>query len=229
MEKYTEKVYDDGVVWIWPWYGVVKYNVQWKKYTIVVPLLTKDELHAKIKISVTLRPNPQELVSIEQEIGQRYYENVVQPNFSTITRSVFSNYLHNEMTVEGPEIEDKILNNLKLKLKGKHILLDKVSIEHLMYSPLVTKAVDRKLATKQAIEQKNYEKEIAEKDAEIQRILAKGQKDAQIIVNKGLTIRYLQFKALEVQNNLAKSPDAKFYFVPIGKDGVPIIIDSSGK
>ena len=70
---------------------------------------------------------------------------------------------------------------------------------------------------------------IAAKDAEIQRTLAKGQFDAQKIIAAGLTSLYLQYKALEVQDKLSTSPNAKFFFVPVGKDGLPIIVDTTIK
>jgi regulator of protease activity HflC (stomatin/prohibitin superfamily) len=225
----TDKVYDDGLVWKWPWSRVLKYNVQWKKNQIKVPLLTADELHVTITVSVIMRPNPKHLPPLELEIGREYYENVVEPAFFTITRSTFSNYTHKEMTIKGAQIENDILTTLRTTLKGKHIQFDGITLDHIMYSPLVTKAVDRKLATQQQIEQKGYEIEIAEKDAEIQRILARGQRDAEQIIDQQLTQQYLQYRALEVQDKLATSPNAKFYFVPMGKDGIPLIIDTGGK
>jgi regulator of protease activity HflC (stomatin/prohibitin superfamily) len=225
----TDKIYDDGLVWKWPWTSVIKYNVQWTKNQIKVPLLTADELHVTITVSVIMRPDPRKLPPLELEIGRNYYENVVEPTFFTITRSVFSNYTHKEMTVMGGQIEDDILEKLRSDLDGKHIQFNGVTLDHIMYSPLVTTAVDRKLATQQKIEQKDYEIAIAEKNAEIQRILARGQRDAQEIINQKLTQAYLQFRALEVQEKLATSSNAKFYFVPMGKNGIPLIIDAGGQ
>ena len=44
---------------------------------------------------------------------------------------------------------------------------------------------------------------------------------------EGLTKMYLQFKSLEVQQSLSNSDNSKFYFIPIGKDGLPVIIDTN--
>lgn len=108
----------------------------------------------------------------------------------------------------------------------KHIEINDIILNHIMYSPLVTRAAEKKLATLQRLEQKEYELGIAQKDAEIQRIAAAGQRDAQKIINEGLTKKYLQFEALAVQRLLSTSNNAKFYFIPIGKDGLPVIIDT---
>ncbi len=225
----TEKVYKDGVVWNWPWNGMVKYNVQWQTYSENVAILTEDELHINLTVSVTLRPIESELPELELEVGQDYYNSVVRPEFISLTRNVFSNYEYSVVSPKSPEIEAIIFRRLVESAKGKHLEFDIVTVDHIMYPEVVTSAVNHKLAVEQDIEQKDYEIEIAEKEAEIQRIRAKGQRDAQQIIDSGLTKTYLQYKALEVQNKLTTSPNTKFYFIPIGKDGLPIIVDTNEK
>lgn len=176
-----------------------------------------------------MRPILEELPKLELEVGQNYYESIVKPNFYTVSRSVFAGYNHNEISPKSPEIEQAILEEIQVKIKGKYLEVDNISIDHIMYSPLVTKAVDQKLAVKQEIEQKDFEMQIAEKDAEIQRIRARGQRDSQQIIASGLTSMYLQYKALEVQDKLSASENTKFYFIPMGQDGLPIIVDTGGK
>jgi len=225
----TEKIYKDGVVWHWPWTTMVDYNQQWQTYTEKVAILTKDELHINLTVSVTLRPNQKELPELELEVGRDYYNRVVRPEFISITRNIFSNYKYSVVSPESPLIEKEIYNRLIQETQGKHLQFDNVTVDHIKYPPVVTSAVNNKLAVQQKIEQKDYELKIAAKDAEIQRTLAAGQRDAQQIIDAGLTPLYLQYKALEVQDKLSQSTNAKFFFVPVGKDGLPIIVDTSLK
>jgi regulator of protease activity HflC (stomatin/prohibitin superfamily) len=225
----TEKVYKDGIVWIWPWNGIVSYNTQWQTYSENVSILTKDELHINLTVSITLRPIESELPELELEVGQNYYNNVVRPEFVSLTRNVFSYYNYNVVSPRSPEIEATIFKQLVENVKGKHLEFDNITVDHIDYPKVVTSAVNRKLAVEQAIEQKDYEIQIAEKEAEIQRIRARGQRDAQKIIDSGLTNAYLQYKALEVQEKLSTSANAKFYFIPLGKDGLPIIVDTNTK
>ena len=211
-----------------PWNNVVRYSTQWQTFTEDVSILTKDELHIPITVSVTLRPIEAELAQLELEVGQYYYQNVVRPEFVSLTRNSFSGYEYKVVSPKSPEIETSIYEQLVTKIEGKHLEIDNVTISHIKYPQVVTSAVDRKLAVEQDIQQKDYEIKIAEKQAEIQRILAKGQRDAQQIIDAGLTQRYLQYKALEVQDKLTSSPNTKFYFVPMGKDGLPLIVDTGG-
>lgn len=224
----TDKVYSDGFSWKWPWNNMIKYNVQLKSYQEKINILTSDELHTMLTLSIILRPKFEELPLLVLEIGKNYYANIIKPEFYSVTRGIMANYNYEELSAQSIQIENEIFDKLVKSLKRKHIVVDKVTLDHIVYSPMVTNATDRKLATKQLIEQKEFEIQIAEKEAEIQRILARGQKDAQIIIDQGLTKRYLQFKSLEVQESLSKSENAKFYFIPIGKDGLPIIVDTGG-
>lgn len=225
----TDKIYEDGVVWHWPWVGMIDYSLQWQTYSETVPILTEDELHINLSVSVTLRPIENELPQLELEVGGNYYNSIVKPQLISITRNVFAGYKYSVISPQSPKIEEEIFQHLVEKTKGKHLQFDYVTVDHIVYPSIVTSAVNTKLAVEQAIEQKDYELKIAEKDAEIQRILAKGQRDAQQIINAGLTKLYLQYKALEVQDKLATSPNAKFFFIPIGKDGLPIIVDTNQK
>lgn len=225
----TDKIYSNGVVWNWPWNGVVGYNMQWQTYNENVSILTEDELHIDLTVSVTLRPVASELPLLELEVGKDYYKKVIQPEFMSLVRNVFSTYKYTTVSPKSPDIESAILTRLMMLTKGKHIEFNNVTVKHIEYPVVVTSAVDKKLAVQQAIEQKEYELKIAEKNAEIQRVLAKGQRDAQQIIDAGLTQRYLQFKALEVQDKLTSSPNTKFFFVPIGKDGLPVILDTHDK
>jgi regulator of protease activity HflC (stomatin/prohibitin superfamily) len=225
----TDQIYGDGVVWHWPWTNMIDYNLQWQTYSENVAILTEDELHINLTVSVTIRPNKEELHLLELEVGQDYYNNIVKPEFISITRNVFSSYKYSNVSPESPRIEDQIFKTLVLKTSGKHLQFDNVTVDHIQYPSIVTSAVNKKLAVEQAIEQKDYELKIAAKDAEIQRTLAKGQRDAQQIIDAGLTPLYLQYKALEVQDKLSTSTNAKFFFVPVGKDGLPIIVDTASK
>ena len=222
----TNRVYKDGLAWKMPWNRMFKYNTQLKSYQEQIEILTSDQLHTTLALSTILKPKADELPNLILEIGKDYYNAIVKPEFYSATRGIIVKYNYEDLSSKSLELEKEIFKELQKRLQGKHIYLDKVTLDHIMYSPMVTNATDEKLATTQKLEQKSIELEIAEKDAEIQRITAKGQRDAQQIISQGLTQKYLQFKSLEVQNELTKSANTKFFFVPVGNDGLPVIIDA---
>jgi regulator of protease activity HflC (stomatin/prohibitin superfamily) len=222
----TDKIYSDGIVTRGLFTQMIKYDIRLKSFQEEIDILTSDELHMTLAMSVTLKPNQEELPQLILEVGEDYYQNIVKPNFYSVSRGIMAKYNYEEISSKSLDIEKEITSTLSTRLEGKHIMLDKVTLDHIMYSPLVTNATDVKLATKQKLEQTNIEVEIAQKEAEIQRINAEGQRDAQQIIDQGLSQKYLQFKALEVQDKLSTSNNAKFFFVPVGKDGLPIVVDT---
>lgn len=66
----TDKIYSNGVVWHWPWNGVVGYNMQWQTYNENVSILTEDELHIDLTVSVTLRPVASELPQLNWKLAK---------------------------------------------------------------------------------------------------------------------------------------------------------------
>jgi len=59
----------------------------------------------------------------------------------------------------------------------------------------------------------------AEGEAQAMIIKAKAQAEAQHAINKTLTKSYLQYKAFD-------SDATRYYFVPTGKDAMPIILNT---
>ncbi|MCF6268325.1 MAG: prohibitin family protein [Melioribacteraceae bacterium] len=224
-------VYANEFKWAWVWNDVILYDIRWKTESERVDIFSSDDLHMDVELALRLRPAPKELYYLHVEIGQDYYPEVVQQQFRSISRAVFSDYKYSEIPKKSIEIQTAILKLLRKNLEGKHIQLDAVELKHVNYPPAVKQAADFKLATEQQLEQKEFELQIAEKDAEILIIEAKGKKTAQRIIDSTLTLSYLQYRALDVQKVLAQSGNTSFYFVPIGQNGIPIIVDTgmSGK
>ena len=117
----TQEIFKDGVVWHMPWNSVVRYSMQWQTYSENVAVLTKDELHIPITVSVTLRPVEAELAKLELEVGQEYYKNVVRPEFVSLTRNIFADYEYKVVSPKSPEIETAIYKQLVTKIEGKHL------------------------------------------------------------------------------------------------------------
>ncbi len=222
-----------------PWNDVLVMSVQWRNFTERIDVLTKDDLHIEIQASVLVKPLIKELRQLKLEVGSDFYPSAVKPEFITVARNTLANYLLVEIPENSPEIERKILKGLKERMQGKHIEIDNVAIRDIDFTSGVLRAIEIKLSKEQEKVQKDFELEIAVKDAEIararakgeadslqiravgqaeaQKIRADGQAEAQKIIDKTLTSRFLQFKAFE-------SPNTKFIYVPTGKDGLPIIV-----
>ena len=219
-------VYKDGFKWAWAWNDVVLYDVRWKTESEDVDILSLDDLHMTVQVALRLRPKSDELYFLHQEIGPQYYPQVVQQQFRSISRSVFAQYKYNDIPKKSVEVQNAILSQLKEAIGGKHFDLDAVEIKHIEYPPEVKKAADAKLATEQRLMQKEFEQKIAERDAAITIIEAKGQQTAQKIIDDTLTPAYLQYRALDIQRALVNSSNTSFYFIPVGANGIPLLLET---
>lgn len=222
----------EGWYWRFPWNALKTYDVTFQSQNEDVDILTADDLHVRTRVTVTFRPERDKLFELATMIGTDYYGPVVRPPFVTLVRSEFAKHRHNDLAKHSPTIESDVLAKLRDSVKGKHIEIDRVSIVHIEYDPEVTKAISAKIATEQAVATKELEVKVAEQDAEIARTRARGQADAARIgaegqakaqesINRTLTPAYLRYKAFD-------NPATRYYFVPVGKDGLPLIINAGG-
>jgi regulator of protease activity HflC (stomatin/prohibitin superfamily) len=231
----------DGFYWHFPWNNIFVYKTTWQSRTEEVHVLTEEALHILVRVTVTYRPKTADLYQLAQTIGPHYYSQVIRPPFVTITRTEFSWHKHNRLGQDSPIIESDILKKLQAALSDMPIVIARVSIDHIEYDRQVTDAISDKIATHQKAEQKVYEEDIAKENADIARTNAQGQADAEDIqatgdakailvkakakaqaqmeISKTLTKQYIELKAFD-------NPATRYYFVPTGKDGLPLIINT---
>nr|WP_248694165.1 hypothetical protein [Pseudoalteromonas piscicida] len=99
-------------------------------------------------------------------------------------------------------------------------------IGNINYPDIVANAVEKKLAAQQLLAEKETQKAIAKKDAEIRIEEAKGIAEAQKIINATLTANYLQHEAINAQLKMAESPNHTTVYIPVGTNGIPLVKES---
>ena len=235
----TTETLKSGFYWRAPWNQIYLYDVQLRSYTETVDALSSDDLLVILKTAIIMRPIPEEVYFLAQEIGSDFYPRVVKPELLAAVRSVVSNYPMVNVPEKSSEIASKVQAVVVEKLKGRHLEVASVAMADIQLAKVVLDAVERKQAKEQEKEQKEFELIIAEKDAEIARrhargegdairirsegeaeglkIRAAGQAKAQETITKTLTAEYLRFK-------LYDSSNSKFVLLP-DKLNVPVIVN----
>lgn len=230
-----------GFYWRAIWNDVYVYDVRWQSYVETVDALSSDDLLVKLRTAVIMRPIPEEVFFIAQEIGPDFYPRVVKPEVLAAVRSVVSGYPMVTVPENSIEIASKVQAVIVEKLKGRHLQIASVALAEIELAKLVLTAVEQKQAKEQEKEQKEFELVIAEKDAEIARRRARGEGDAirirsegeaeglrirstgqakaQETIAKTITPEYLQFKLYDSQN-------AKFVLLP-DKLSMPLLLNPS--
>src|SRR6185295_3439814 len=210
----------DGFYWQAPWNDVYRYDIRWQSHTEDIDALSADDLQVAIKAAIILRPIPEELYFLQQEVGPDYYVRIVKPQFMAAVRSVVSGYNMVTVPERSTEIASKVRAVMVANLKGRHLEIHNIALSDVDFPPIVLRAIEQKQAKEQEKEQKEFELTIASKDAEIARTRAKGegeaeglriraigQSQAQETITKTLTPAYLQYK-------LYDSPNSKMVILP---------------
>jgi len=229
----------DGYYWHAPWNNVFAYDVRLQSFTEKVDALTADDLSVTLHAAITMRPIAEEIYFLAQEVGNNWYPQLVRPQFLSAARGVVAQYTMVTLPERSSEIGNKIEAVMVESLKGRHLDVYSVALSEIEFPQMVLKAIEQKQAKEQEKEQKEFELLIAQRNAEIARIQAKGEGDAlqiraegegeslrirakgqsqaQEIITKTLTPDYLKYKLYE-------SPNAKVIIMP-DKSNVPIILN----
>lgn len=229
----------DGYYWHAPWNNVFEYPIHYQSFTEKIDALTADDLSVTLRAAITMRPIADEIYFLAQEVGPNWYQQLVRPQFLSAVRGVVAQYTMVSLPERSSEIGNKIEAVMVESLKGRHLDTYSVALSEIEFSQMVLKAIEQKQAKEQEKEQKEFEVLIAQRNAEIARIQAKGEGDAlqiraegesesvrirakgqsqaQEIITKTLTPDYLKFKLYE-------NPSTKTIIVP-DKSNVPIIVN----
>ena len=228
----------NGFYWRAPWNDVFEYDVRYQSFSEKIDALTADDLSVSLRVVITMSPIPEEVYFLAQEVGHNWYQQLVRPQFLSAVRGVVAQYAMVTLPERSSEIGNKIEAVMVESLKGRHLNIYSVALSEIEFSKMVLQAIEQKQAKEQEKEQKEFEMVIAQRNAEIARIQAKGEGDAlqiraegegeslrirakgqsqaQEIITKTLTPDYLKYKLYE-------SPNSKMIIVP-DKSNVPIIV-----
>ena len=98
----------DGYYFQAPWNSVYLYDIRWQSFTEDIDALSADDLQVLIKAAIILRPIPEELYFLAQEMGPDFYPRIVKPQFMAAVRSVVSGYNMVTVPEKSAEIASKI-------------------------------------------------------------------------------------------------------------------------
>lgn len=120
---------------------------------------------------------------------------VVQPNLRSAIREAVAQYPI-EQVYQGDgrtQIATRTVDNLNRVLGPKGFEVDSILLRDVILPDAFKQAVEAKLTAEQQVQQKGFELQKAEKDAEIAIARARGARESQEIINATLTENYLRY------------------------------------
>jgi regulator of protease activity HflC (stomatin/prohibitin superfamily) len=232
----------EGLYWHLPWNSIILFPTQWTEYEEKMHVLTKDDVHLEVQAGIAVRPKIAELYALQQDLGARYYDTVVQSAFLTATRTVLAHYDMVDLPENSEKIENEIREHVVGRIEGHHLELGKIALQHIDYPPAVQAAIEQRLVVQQQQTQKDAEIKIAGQEAQISHIRAESAaqtakisatSDAETVLIRAAAEAQAQqelgktLTPLLVQLRALTSPTSKLVFVPEGKN-LSVVLGGSG-
>ena len=215
----------EGFHLVAPWNKVYVYEVRRQEIFEKMKVLSSNGLDIQLDASVWYKPEYDQLGKLYKEIGEDYLERIILPAIRSAARSVVGRYTPEQLySSKRDAIQQEIFEETQKIVNKQYIVLDEVLVRDVTLPSTIKQAIERKLKQEQESLEYEFRLEKAHKEAERQRIEAKGKADANKILSASLTDKILQDKGIEATLELSKSGNSKVIVVGSGESGLPIIL-----
>jgi prohibitin 2 len=209
---------DEGLQFTWPWQNVEKWNI---KLQTVLPesscsngsencmdSFSSETQDVFVGAVVNLRVDPQDVQTLARTVGANYVERLVLPRLHQIVKDTTVRYESVDIAPAREDIRQTVRDRLGAELAARSINVDDLLITNIDFRPEFKQAIEDKVrAEQEALTEKNkVEIEIQKAEQEKQRGIAqanyltetaRGQAEANRLLNASLTPLVVQFKAIE--------------------------------
>jgi regulator of protease activity HflC (stomatin/prohibitin superfamily) len=211
LGKLHEDTHGPGVVGHWPFVTtVVRVPVRTTMLELNVPLPTREGLTVAAEVSILYHVRERSIRDILETIGPNYEEEVVLTAFRSAAANVASQHDAKSMhSGTRAEIEQEIKTELAKTIEPRGFEVESVLLKSIDLPAELTRAIEAKLAAEQQQEQMVFVLETERFEADRKRVEAEGIRDAQRIVDQGLSPLLIQWRAIEAFRDVSKSPNAK--------------------
>ncbi len=103
-------------------------------------VITVEALPIEIRVSIIYRPIVAELYELDTEIGPRYYDEVVGPEFRSATRACLARHSYAELPRLGVKLEAEIEGELRERIARRHVEITAVTFEEIQVPPEIAAA-----------------------------------------------------------------------------------------
>lgn len=156
--------------------------------------LTKEGLSVELDITMLYRVNESQASDLYREVGVNFEEKIIRPEIRSVIREVIAQYEAKDIySDKRQEAAQMIFNLMAEKLAARGVVLEDVLLRNVELPKNLATAIQEKLASEQESQRYDFVLQKETKEAERKTIEAKGQRDAQQIINESLSDRYLNY------------------------------------
>lgn len=210
-----------------PWSDAYVYDVTENQIEETMDVLDKNGLNINVDITVRFHPMYDSIGQIYETFRMDYQNRLVRPEVRSTVRQVMGRYTAEEIySTKRPEVEGAIKNetNEILGAPGNNIEMRALLIRSIKLPEQIRLAIENKLKQEQEALAYQFRLDKERSEAERKEIAAKGEANANEIINNSLTPNLLKMRGIEATTELANSQNSKVIVVGSGKDGLPLIL-----
>lgn len=198
------------------WQSVYLFDVRLQEYTMTaaadegalrkddsLDAPTSDGQQVKVDATVLFRVDASRASEIMRTIGMDYVDKIIRPFSRSQIRMVISRYSAPSIYSEKrQEAETVMTTELAELLEPKYLVVDKVLLRAVYFSPEYSKAIEQKVIAEQRVKQAEFEVKEATQRAQAKIAEAKGLAEAQALQKATLTQEFLQLEAIKKWNGI---------------------------
>ncbi len=226
LGRVSQKSSTPGAQFIVPGFSsVIRVPARTVNREVRLDLPTKEGLNVAADVSILYRIRPEMAPKILETSGMAYEEVLILPVFRSAAADVSARFMAKDLhSGERSVIERAILTQMSQNLDARGFIVENVLMKSIRLPAGLADAVEQKLEAEQRSEQMKFVLERERQEAQRRRIEAEGVRDAQQIINSGLTPAVISFQSIQAFRELAQSPNAKL-IVTDGRS--PFLISAS--
>jgi len=183
---------------------VVEMDVRTQKDEVDTSAASKDLQVVTSTIAVNYHLDGQYAVEVYQNIGRRYTDIVIAPAIQNIFKATTAKYTAEQLITNREAVRIQAEEELATQLLPYHVIVENFNIVNFDFSPEFNAAIEAKQVAQQQVETAKQRLAQAQVDAQTALAQAKGQADAQAMLNNSgaLTPEYLRYLALTKWNGI---------------------------
>lgn len=209
---------------------LVEYSLRTKLLDSENQVPTSEGVTVELDVSLLYHVEPSKARELYLSAGENFEDVLIAPALRAGIRNLTSEASAKDLYTSGREaIRDRLQVELAAKLGERGIVIEDVLLKNLTLPPVLTNAIESKLATEQESQRMQFVLEKERQEAERKAIEAEGLADFQKIVSEGISPELLRWKGIEATEKLAESPNAKIVIIGKGDDGLPVILGGTAQ
>lgn len=229
----TNRVWTEGLNIIPPWDSITIYETRLQTKKLQFDVLSEEGLSLDVEVAVRYHPNKEMLGFLHQDIGQDYFQRLIEPEVKSHVRRTFGARPAHEIYSSARDFLQElgqipVLGRLEetadKRSSSPYVMIQELKLMDIKLPEIVQHAIAEKYRQEQLMLEYRYKLDREEKEAERKRTEAAGIRDYNLIASK-ISPELLRWRSIEATAELAKAPNSKVVVLGGGPGGAQMLLN----